>query len=113
MSSCVRQQLLPNCQPEYAGYLAWRGVAHADRLSPEVQHHLADKATMYKVGLAMALCTDMLYDWGARSEIRRTHEMLGSSFAYAGLHQGESLCWDCVYTRLQRVVLSDDKRHLC
>lgn len=54
MSSCIRQQLLPNCQPEYAGYLAWRGVAHADRLSPGVQHHLADKATMYKVGLAMA-----------------------------------------------------------
>jgi hypothetical protein len=49
VTSGVRQQLLPNCQPAYAGYLAWRGVAALDSLSAEVQHHLADKGTLYKV----------------------------------------------------------------
>ncbi|KAF8073155.1 dhpH [Scenedesmus sp. PABB004] len=47
-TSCVRAQLLPSCQPAYAGYLAWRGVGHIDRLSPEAQHCLADKGTMFK-----------------------------------------------------------------
>jgi hypothetical protein len=49
VASSVRQQLLPNCQPTYAGYLAWRGTAALDSLSSEVQHHLADKGTLYKV----------------------------------------------------------------
>jgi hypothetical protein len=51
VTSSVRQQLLPNCQPAYAGYLAWRGMAALDSLSSEVQHHLADKGTLYKVRL--------------------------------------------------------------
>ncbi|KAF6260385.1 hypothetical protein COO60DRAFT_1507414 [Scenedesmus sp. NREL 46B-D3] len=48
VTSGVRQQLLPNCQPAYAGYLAWRGLASLGSLSAEVQHHLADKGTLFK-----------------------------------------------------------------
>lgn len=49
MNSTLRHQLLPKCQPTYAGYLAWRGIARVDDLSGEVQHLLAGKTTMYKV----------------------------------------------------------------
>lgn len=56
MNSTLRNQLLPQCQPTYAGYLAWRGVARVQELSAEVQHLLADKATMYKVGALSGLC---------------------------------------------------------
>jgi len=51
MKSTLRNQLLPKCQPTYAGYLAWRGIARVDDLSGEVQHLLAGKSTMYKVRL--------------------------------------------------------------
>ena len=49
MNSTLRNQLLPKCQPTYAGYLAWRGIARVEDLSGEVQHLLTGKATMYKV----------------------------------------------------------------
>jgi hypothetical protein len=52
MNSTLRNQLLPKCQPTYAGYLAWRGVARVDELSGEVQHLLAGKTSMYKVRMA-------------------------------------------------------------
>jgi 2-polyprenyl-6-methoxyphenol hydroxylase-like FAD-dependent oxidoreductase len=55
MNSTLRHQLLPKCQPTYAGYLAWRGVARVDELSGEVQHLLAGKTTMYKVSLCVCV----------------------------------------------------------
>lgn len=60
MNSTLRNQLLPKCQPTYAGYLAWRGVARVDELSGEVQHLLAGKTSMYKVRMYMvqgAVCS--------------------------------------------------------
>lgn len=53
INSTLRHQLLPKCQPTYAGYLAWRGIAPAEQLSGEVQHLLTGKAAMYKVGSAL------------------------------------------------------------
>jgi hypothetical protein len=58
MNSTLRNQLLPKCQPTYAGYLAWRGVARVDELSGEVQHLLAGKTSMYKVRMVQgAVCS--------------------------------------------------------
>ena len=35
LRSAVRQTVLPSVQPEYAGYVAWRGVCHEEALSPK------------------------------------------------------------------------------
>lgn len=40
--STVRQQLLPGISPEYAGYVAWRGLAAEHGLPADVQEKLAD-----------------------------------------------------------------------
>ncbi len=36
VSSTVRQSLLPDLEPSYAGYVAWRGVCEESRLPPDV-----------------------------------------------------------------------------
>lgn len=77
VTSSVRQQLLPNCQPAYAGYLAWRGVAALDSLSAEVQHHLADKGTLYK---------------GANLHML-VHPLPCSSSSSAAAGEGQPLAW--------------------
>eukprot|EP00775_Hariotina_reticulata_P003757 gene3757-4016_t len=48
INSGLRSQLLPSCQPTYSGYLAWRGMALLERLSPEAQYVLGNKSTLFK-----------------------------------------------------------------
>lgn len=40
--STVRQQLLPQVAPQYAGYVAWRGLAAERELPPELDAKLSD-----------------------------------------------------------------------
>jgi len=44
-SSTVRQIVLPELEPTYAGYVAWRGVAEESRLPPEVVTGLLQRFT--------------------------------------------------------------------
>lgn len=46
--STARALLLPEVGPEYAGYVAWRGVTHESKLPPFAQAHLAD-SMLYQV----------------------------------------------------------------
>jgi 2,6-dihydroxypyridine 3-monooxygenase len=43
--STARTQLLPEIQPEYAGYVAWRGTVLASQLGPDAAAQLADSIT--------------------------------------------------------------------
>ena len=40
--STVRAQLWPDAAPEYAGYVAWRGLVEEDRLSAETRRLLME-----------------------------------------------------------------------
>jgi 2-polyprenyl-6-methoxyphenol hydroxylase-like FAD-dependent oxidoreductase len=46
--SSVRRALLPGVEPEYAGYVAWRGVADERDLPAAVLHALNDRFTFYE-----------------------------------------------------------------
>ncbi|GAB1538297.1 FAD binding domain-containing protein [Scytonema sp. NUACC21] len=54
--SAIRQQLLPNAVPEYAGYVAWRGLIDESVLVPEVAEFLANNFTFYHGPSMQALC---------------------------------------------------------
>ena len=41
--SSVRPQLWPEVAPQYAGYVAWRGIVEEDRLSPEAREQLLSR----------------------------------------------------------------------
>ncbi len=43
--STVRQQLLPEVVPRYAGYVCWRGVVEEANTPPSVQLRLFDRVT--------------------------------------------------------------------
>jgi 2,6-dihydroxypyridine 3-monooxygenase len=45
IGSTVRQQLLPEVEPSYAGYVAWRGTVAEGLLSPLTRHALDDAIT--------------------------------------------------------------------
>lgn len=45
--STARQLLLPDVQPQYAGYVAWRGVVDERDLEPETFEALTDSLTYY------------------------------------------------------------------
>ena len=45
--STVRQQLLPKISPEYAGYVAWRGVVLENGLPPALLKTFPDKFTFF------------------------------------------------------------------
>jgi 2-polyprenyl-6-methoxyphenol hydroxylase-like FAD-dependent oxidoreductase len=44
--SSVRSQFAPEIEPLYAGYIAWRGLAHEQDFSPEIQALMFRKFTM-------------------------------------------------------------------
>jgi 2,6-dihydroxypyridine 3-monooxygenase len=47
VSSFVRRTMVPDVQPRYGGYVAWRGVVHEKDLTPETFAALDDSLTYY------------------------------------------------------------------
>src|SRR3989475_8113445 len=54
--SAVRQKLLPKIAPEYAGYVAWRGVVAENALSAALRESFLDKFTFYHMPRSHILC---------------------------------------------------------
>src|SRR5258706_3676044 len=54
--SVVRQKLLPKIAPEYAGYVAWRGVVAENALPAAVLKNFLDKFTFFQMPLSHILC---------------------------------------------------------
>src|SRR5882672_9394891 len=54
--SAVRQQLLPKIAPEYAGYVAWRGVVAENALRAALRATFLDKFTFYQMPRSHILC---------------------------------------------------------
>jgi len=54
--SAVRQQLLPKIAPEYAGYVAWRGVVAENALPAALRATFLDKFTFYQMPRSHILC---------------------------------------------------------
>src|SRR5882724_10458486 len=54
--SSVRQQLLPKIAPEYAGYVAWRGVVAENTLPAALRESFLDKFTFYHMPRSHILC---------------------------------------------------------
>jgi 2-polyprenyl-6-methoxyphenol hydroxylase-like FAD-dependent oxidoreductase len=54
--STVRQQLLPGLSPEYAGYVAWRGVVLEKNLSHKLLKTFLDKFTFFQMPRSHILC---------------------------------------------------------
>src|SRR5260221_8004954 len=54
--SAVRQQLLPKIAPEYAGYVAWRGVVAENALPAALLESLLDKFTFFQMPRSHILC---------------------------------------------------------
>jgi 2,6-dihydroxypyridine 3-monooxygenase len=54
--STIRQQLLPDAVPEYAGYVAWRGLIDESLVSSDVAKFFADKFTLFHGPSMQALC---------------------------------------------------------
>ena len=54
--SSIRSLLLPEIQPEYAGYVAWRGVAPEGKLSPEILAVFENKFTFFRMPESHILC---------------------------------------------------------
>lgn len=47
IGSTTRQQLFPDVEPQYAGYVAWRGLVSQEAVSPEVAACLVSNFTYY------------------------------------------------------------------
>jgi 2-polyprenyl-6-methoxyphenol hydroxylase-like FAD-dependent oxidoreductase len=54
--SAVRQQLLPQIAPEYAGYVAWRGVVAENALPTPLREFFLNKFTFYHMPRSHVLC---------------------------------------------------------
>src|SRR5271154_3172261 len=54
--SSVRRLLLPEIQPEYAGYVAWRGVVPENELSADVLEVFDDNFTFFSMAESHILC---------------------------------------------------------
>jgi 2-polyprenyl-6-methoxyphenol hydroxylase-like FAD-dependent oxidoreductase len=54
--SAVRQQLLPKIAPEYAGYVAWRGVVAEEALPETLRNTFLDKFTFFQMQRSHILC---------------------------------------------------------
>ena len=54
--SAVRQQLLPKIAPEYAGYVAWRGVVAENALPAALRETFLDKFTFFQMPRSHILC---------------------------------------------------------
>jgi len=55
-SSTVRQQLLPDIFPKYAGYVAWRGVVDENKIPIDVVQFFANKFTFFHERNTQILC---------------------------------------------------------
>lgn len=55
-NSTLRRQLLPDVLPEYAGYVAWRGLVTESEIKPEVARVFQDKFTFYQGRNSHILC---------------------------------------------------------
>ena len=55
-NSVVRRQLLPDVLPEYAGYVAWRGLVKELDLESEIAQVFQDKFTFYQGRNSHILC---------------------------------------------------------
>src|ERR1022692_1757017 len=54
--SAVRQQLLPTIAPEYAGYVAWRGVVAENALPATLRNTFLGKFTFFQMPRSHILC---------------------------------------------------------
>ena len=54
--SAVRQKLLPEITPSYAGYVAWRGVVEENTLPLALRETFLDKFTFFQMPLSHILC---------------------------------------------------------
>jgi 2-polyprenyl-6-methoxyphenol hydroxylase-like FAD-dependent oxidoreductase len=54
--SAVREQLLPKIAPEYAGYVAWRGVVAEDVLPTALRETFLGKFTFFQMPRSHILC---------------------------------------------------------
>jgi 2-polyprenyl-6-methoxyphenol hydroxylase-like FAD-dependent oxidoreductase len=54
--SSIRGLLLPEIQPEYAGYVAWRGVVPESELSTDVLKAFEDNFTFFQMAESHILC---------------------------------------------------------
>ncbi|MFZ0222436.1 MAG: FAD-dependent monooxygenase, partial [Candidatus Nitrosopolaris sp.] len=55
-SSTVRQQLLPDVFPKYAGYVAWRGVVDENKVPIDIAQFFANKFTFFHGRNTHILC---------------------------------------------------------
>ena len=55
-SSTVRQQLLPDVFPRYAGYVAWRGVVDENKVPTDIGQFFANKFTFFHGRNTQILC---------------------------------------------------------
>lgn len=68
--STVRRQFLPEIEPRYAGYVAWRGVVEERELSPEAHALLSDGIAFSFPEGEMSLSTPIP---GQDDDVRRGH----------------------------------------
>jgi 2-polyprenyl-6-methoxyphenol hydroxylase-like FAD-dependent oxidoreductase len=69
--SAVRQQLLPKIAPQYAGYVAWRGVVAENALPAALRETFLDKFTFYHMPRSHILCYAIPGGDGSISEGQR------------------------------------------
>jgi len=69
--SAVRQQLLPEIAPEYAGYVAWRGVVSEHTLSAKLRETFLGKFTFFQMPRGHILCYAIPGEDGGVTEGRR------------------------------------------
>src|SRR5262245_62459365 len=62
--STVRQQLLPELSPEYAGYVAWRGLLSENAVPTALLETFLDKFTFFEMPGRHILCYVILGSYG-------------------------------------------------
>jgi len=70
-NSTCRRQLLPDVVPDYAGYVAWRGVIEESEVSPEVASVFANKLIVFQAPQTHILCYLIPGNSGELSEGKR------------------------------------------
>lgn len=70
-NSVIRRQLLPEVMPEYAGYVAWRGLVNESDLDPSVNEVFKNKFTFFQGRNSHILCYLIPGENGELSEGKR------------------------------------------
>lgn len=70
-NSAIRRQLLPEVMPEYAGYVAWRGLVNESDLEPAINEVFKNKFTFYQGRNSHILCYLIPGENGELSEGQR------------------------------------------